>query len=75
VLRQANFASEGEKELENHISVEMSSDYEGFAPDYYITVGYIAESAEEAEKKAAEFKKLAPGTYVKKTKLFMGCDR
>jgi hypothetical protein len=75
VMRSSNYCSEGEKEMENHVSVELSSSYEGFAPDYYITVGYIAETAEEAEKKAAEFKKFAPGTYVKKTKIFMGCDR
>jgi hypothetical protein len=75
VLRSSNYFSEDGKEAENYISVEKSDDYEGFADGFYITVGFIAESADEAEKKAAEFKKFAPGTYVKKTKIFMGCDR
>lgn len=73
LARRYNEATIGEKEAANHISVELSGEYEGFTPDYFIAVGYIADSAEEAEKKAAEFKKLAPGTYVKKTRIYMGC--
>lgn len=75
VQRRGNETLEGEKVIETHISVEDSTAYEGFTPQYFIVVGYIAESAEEAEKKAAEFKKHAPDTYVKKTEIFMGCDR
>lgn len=75
VQRRGNDWAEGEKVFENHISVEMSAGYDGFEPGYYIPVGFIAETAAEAEKQAAVFKKHAPGTYVKKTEIFMGCDR
>jgi hypothetical protein len=75
VLRAGNMWFEGEKEFENHISVEDSSGYEGFEPGFFISVGFIAESAEEAEKKVEEFKKHSPGTYAKQTVIFMGCDR
>jgi len=75
VQRRSNSIYEGETVVENHISVEDSSAYEGFKPGYFIGVGFIAESADEAAKQAAVFKKHAPGTYVKKTAIFMGCDR
>jgi hypothetical protein len=75
VLRSRNELYDGDLVSENHISVEDSSGYEGFEPGYFIPVGFIAETAEEAEKQAAIFKKHAPGTYVKKTEIYMGCDR
>ncbi len=75
VQRGWNEWFEGEKEFSNHISVEDSSGYEGFEPGFFISVAFIAESAEEAEKKVEEFKKHAPGTYAKQTVIFMGCDR
>lgn len=75
VLRRFNATIIGEKEVENHISIEMSSDYEGFAPGYYMIVGKIAETAEDGAAQLAAFKKSAPDTYVKKTKIFIGCDR
>jgi hypothetical protein len=75
VLRTGNACMEDGHEAENHISVEMSADYEGMAPGFYIAVACIAESAAAAEQKAAEFKAAAPSAYVKKTRIFLGCDR
>ncbi len=59
--------------FEQNISIEKSDDYQGFAPGYYIVVGSIAESADEGKAQTAKYKKHAPGTYVKKTELFLGC--
>jgi hypothetical protein len=73
--RTSNYWSVGEEAIENHISVEMSSGYEGFEPGYFIGVGMIAETPEEAAKMADQLKKHAPGTYVKKTVIFYGCSR
>ena len=73
--RTSNYWSVGEEAIEKHISVEMSSGYEGFEPGYFIGVGMIAETPEEAAKMADQLKKHAPGTYVKKTVIFYGCSR
>lgn len=73
VARRYNGASKGEEVFEQHISIEKSDDYQGFAPGYYIVVGCIAESADEGKAQVAKFKKHAPDTNVKKTELFVGC--
>lgn len=75
VQRSSNEWFEGETQIMNHISVEDSSGYEGFEPGYFIGVGFIADTPAQAAEKAAEFKKHAPGTYVKKAVIFMGCNR
>lgn len=73
VARRYNGASKGEEVVEQHISIEKSDDYQGFAPGFYIVVGSIAESADEGRAQVARYKKHAPDTYVKKTELFFGC--
>ena len=73
VARRFNSTTVKDDVLEQHISIEMSADYQGFAPGYYIVVGSIAESADEGRAQVAKFKKHAPSAYAKKTELFLGC--
>lgn len=55
-----------------YISIEYSSSYESFAPNYYIVI--ISSGDDEAVKsllsKSQEFNKSA---FVKKSKVYMGC--
>ncbi|MFH1468850.1 MAG: hypothetical protein ABIO70_30965 [Pseudomonadota bacterium] len=54
------------------VSVEWSSDYQGFTPGLYIVV---AASGPEAEVKPhlAAARELYPDAYIKKAKVWMGC--
>ncbi len=71
-LRRHNMTSTGTFS-EQHISIEKSEAYDGFAKGYYMIVGHIAETAHEAEKMAAFFKPHAQTTDVKKARIYMGC--
>lgn len=73
LLRRFNETNIKDQVVPNHISVEKSEAYEGFEPGYYIVVGNIAETAEAAEKQLEKFKAVAKSTYVKKTKIYLGC--
>jgi hypothetical protein len=73
VARRFNGTEVNGNAVEQNISIEKSDDYQGFASGYYIVVGCIAESADEGKAQAAKYKKHAPGTYVKKTELYLGC--
>lgn len=73
LLRRFNETNIKDEAVPNHISVEKSDAYEGFAPGYYIVVGNIAETAEAAEKQLERFKAVAKSAYVKKTKIYLGC--
>lgn len=74
VARRGNFGMVGDKEVEDFLSVEKSDDYTGFTPGLYIVVGKIAESAEDSAKQVETFKNIAPDTYAKQTKIYIGCD-
>lgn len=73
LARRGNTAHEAGKDLEEHISIEKSAGYEGFAKGFYIVVGTIAETKEAGLAQEERFKAAAPGTYVKKTRIYMGC--
>lgn len=73
VSRRHNGAEIAGEFVEQHLSVEISDDYQGLVPGYYIVVGCIAESAEEGDKWVAQFKSSAPDVYVKKTEIYLGC--
>lgn len=73
VSRRQNGTEIAGEFVEQHLSVELSDDYQGFAPGYYMVVGCIAESAEEGKAKVAQFKSSAPDAYVKKTEIYLGC--
>ena len=73
LARRGNLQSEGDKTLEEHISVERSDGYQGFAKGFYIVIGTIAETSQEGLAQVERFKALAPDTYVKKTIIYMGC--
>ena len=62
-----------DNQLAEHISIERSDGYDGFAKGYYIIVGSIAATKQEGLVQAARFKAFAPDTYVKKTRIYMGC--
>ncbi len=65
---------EGNAESTNHISVEYSSAYEGFAKGYYIVVAgiYDPKSAELANE-LNSIKKVYKDAYAKQTKVWYGC--
>lgn len=74
LARRGNFGwSKKGGELEEHISVERSDGYEGFAKNLYIVVGSISESKADGLAQEKRFKAFAPDTYVKKTRIYMGC--
>jgi hypothetical protein len=73
LARRYNTAWSGERELPEHISVERSEGYEGFAKGFYIVVGGIAETKKEGLDQGERFKAFAPDAYVKKTRIYMGC--
>ena len=73
VSRRQNGTEINGEFVEQHLSVEKSEDYEGFAPGYYMVVGCIAESAQEAKERVAHFKASAPDAYVKKAEIYLGC--
>jgi hypothetical protein len=74
LARRFNSTLVGEEEVEEHVSVEKSEEYQGFAPGYYIVVGSVAETSEKARTMVVEqFRKLAPKAYVKKTEVYLGC--
>ncbi len=72
--RSHNYAIENGRELEVFLSIEKSEAYEGFKPGFYIVVAGIEESQELAAKRKKVFEKIAPQSYIKKTKIFMGCQ-
>jgi hypothetical protein len=73
LARRGNAGWSGKQELEQHISVEKSEGYEGFAKGLYIVVGFIAENSKDGLAQVERFKPHAPQTYVKKTRIYMGC--
>lgn len=73
LARRGNATREGDKDLEEHLSIERSEGYQGFAKGYYIVVGTIAETSKDGLAQAERFKAFAPDTYVKKTTIYMGC--
>jgi hypothetical protein len=56
-----------------YLSVERSDGYDGFKPGFYMVVAGIQAISEDAGKQADRFRAWAPTTYVKKTKIYMGC--
>lgn len=58
---------------EDQISLENSSGYKDFEPDYIIVVAGIFSSKEDAEKALAKARLVYPDAYVKKTNIWMGC--
>jgi hypothetical protein len=73
VARSHNSSMEDKKDLEEHLSVERSDGYQGFAKGYYIVVGTIAETAKDGLAQAERFKAFSKDTYVKKTIIYLGC--
>jgi hypothetical protein len=56
-----------------YISVEKSEAYPRLQKGYYIALGAICDSNEEAERELLKFKPFAPKAYVAKTEIYMGC--
>jgi hypothetical protein len=56
-----------------YISVEKSEAYPRLQKGYYIALGAICDSNEEAERELLKFKPFAPKAYVTKTEIYMGC--
>jgi hypothetical protein len=56
-----------------YISVEKSEAYPRLQEGYYIALGAICDSNEEAERELLKFKSFAPKAYVAKTEIYMGC--
>jgi len=57
-----------------YISIEHSSAYKGFQPDYYIVIATSAEKDNTSLKdKEKEIKKIIPDAYLKKASVYMGC--
>lgn len=73
LMRRGNDWWIGDKNIGDHISIEKSSAYPGFAPHLYIVVGSIAATPQQAAKELERFKTFAPQAYVKKTKIYLGC--
>jgi hypothetical protein len=73
VSRSHNTYVDGKKELEEHLSVERSDGYQGFAKGYYIVVGTISETGKDGLAQAERFKAFSKDTYVKKTIIYLGC--
>ncbi len=73
LARRYNSGRDGEKQLEEFISVERSDGYEGFAKGFYIVIGGIVETKADGLAQEQRFKAVAPDTYVKKTRIYMGC--
>lgn len=73
LARRGNTGSIDGREVDEHISVERSDGYEGFAKGYYIVVGFIAETKESGLAQGERFKAFSKDTYVKKTRIYLGC--
>jgi hypothetical protein len=73
LARRGNFGWSKNGELTEHLSVERSEGYEGFAKNLYIVVGAISETKADGLAQEKRFKAFAPDTYVKKTRIYMGC--
>ena len=58
---------------DDYISLENSSDYEGFAPGYIIVVGGVFHEKGRAQKALARVKEFYSDAYVKKARMYMGC--
>jgi len=58
---------------EDFISVEKSEGYSGLKPGLYIVLGGILDDASQAKKSLKVFKPYAPGAYIHKTKIYLGC--
>jgi hypothetical protein len=56
-----------------YISVEKSEAYLHLQAGYYIALGAICDSHEDAEKELLKFNPFAPKAYVAKTEIYMGC--
>jgi len=56
-----------------YISVEKSEAYPRLQKGYYIALGAICDSQEDAEKELRKFRRFAPKAYVAKTEIYMGC--
>jgi hypothetical protein len=55
------------------VTVERSTEYEGFAPGFYIVVGGILDHSPERAQRLAEARQLVSGAYVKDTDIYLGC--
>ena len=57
----------------DYISLENSSQYEGFSPGYIIVVGGVYSTEKDASKAMKSAKKHYRDAYTKKTNMWMGC--
>ncbi len=73
LLRRFNTASVGDDLVQEHVSIEKSGSYTGFASGDYLIVASVSDSAKEAAEWRKRFRKIAPKAYVKKTPIFLGC--
>jgi hypothetical protein len=74
VHRRYNTASmKDNDEAVEYISIERSEAYPGFTPGFYIVVGGIYDTKEEAKTALAKFMPIVADAYTKQTEIFMGC--
>jgi hypothetical protein len=55
------------------VTVEQSDGYPGFKPHLYIVVAGIVDRRVDARERLRPARRLAPGAYVKPSRLYMGC--
>mgnify|MGYP000844699870 FL=1 len=65
---------EGNAANTNHISIEYSNAYEGFAKGYYIVVAGIADpKSEDLAMELQKIRRVYKNVYAKQTKVWFGC--
>jgi hypothetical protein len=72
-MRRYNELDLTEEHPVGYISVEKSEAYPNLEKGYYIALGAICNSNQEAEDELLKFKPFAPKAYVAKTQIYMGC--
>ena len=73
VARRYNELDLGATSPVGYISVERSDGYPNLRKGYYIALGAICNSQEEAKTEVLKFSGFAPKAYIAKTEIYMGC--